>query len=54
MKKIKKNITTTRQFNYEVDGSTLSFTLTLDDKKKVEAFKKCLLEALKDIESIWQ
>jgi len=49
MKKLKKNITTTRQFSYEIDGSTLSFTLNIDNKKQVDAFRKCLKEALKDI-----
>lgn len=47
-----KDITPKKEFRYEKDEITLSFTLRVDNSSELRSFKSLLEEAIKDINSI--
>lgn len=52
MSKLKKSVSTKREFGYNKGTCGLNFTLNIDTKSEVEDFKECLIAALSDIEDV--
>lgn len=50
MAQVRKNLVTKRDFNYTHGECKLGFTLAIDNKTELQGFRKCLVEALKDVE----
>lgn len=50
MTQVKSELTTKKDFRYTHGVCSLSFTLNMDNKDEFRSFRKCLIEALKDIE----
>ena len=50
MAQVRKSLITKKDFGYSHGLCTLNFTLKIDDKTELNSFRKCLIEALKDIE----
>ena len=50
MPQVKKVLTSKKDFNYSHGVCILNFTLKTDEKTELNSFRKCLIEALKDIE----
>lgn len=48
---VEKSTAMSKRFDYGLDGTTLNFTLRIDTKKELEAFKSCMLMALIDIDA---
>jgi len=49
---IKKEIKTSKTFNYKKNSCNLSFSLSIDENKELIDFKSCLEEATKDINNL--
>ena len=47
---VKKNLSTTKSFNYSHETVNLNFSLNIDNKKQMISFIKLLDEAKKDLE----
>ena len=50
MAQVKKDLITKKDFKYTHGACNLSFTLVIDNKTELQSFRKCLVEALKDVE----
>ena len=50
MAQVKKDLTTKKDFKYTHGMCSLNFTLVIDNKNELSSFRKCLIEALKDVE----
>ena len=50
MPQLTKSLTTKKTFNYSHGTVSLNFTLDISNKSEFTSFKKCLVEAIKDID----
>lgn len=48
-KQVEVKVENKRVFSYSKEGTSLSFTLSLDNVTELKAFKECMLLALKDL-----
>ena len=49
---ITKSLIARKEFSYSKKGTTLNFTLRVDNSSELKSFKSCLEEAIKDIDEI--
>ena len=50
MAQVKKELTMKKDFHYSHGMCALNFTLKIDSKEELQSFRKCLVEALKNVE----